>query len=115
MTTLFDRLVGLNLQDSNGKMGIHAFCGAIDEFSRGYETGANIVSAFDLTEDQTGSAIALKAMIDAAPQPVVFMRVFKNWLYIGEMSTDPGSKYLDQAQFVQRLQNEIIDQGGTPP
>ena len=117
MATLHERLIGDGLPDNpaadESKMAIHAFIGALYEFALGELTGAEVASFFDLSASQQTQAQTLVALIQAAPNKTAFMRVFKDWLYLGETSTD--ARYLSQANLVARLQQEVTDQGGTPP
>jgi len=112
MATLFERLSGIglgNLEDQ--KMAIHAFAGAINEARRGKFTPQQVVTMFSLTAAQGTAAGVLKDYIQAAPNKTEFMRVFKDCLYLAECRV----AYLTQADFIARLQVEIIDQGGTLP
>jgi len=112
MATLFERLSGIGLGEESGeKMAIHAFSGAINELRRGKFTGPQVTAMFDLTPAQVTTATTLKDYIVAAPDKNMFMRVFKDCLYMAES----GVAYLTQAEFVARLQTEITDQGGTVP
>jgi hypothetical protein len=113
MPTLFERLSGIGLTgEVNGeKMSIHSFCGAINEVRRGKFTQAQVVAMFALTPEQVTTATVLKDYIVAAPDKNMFVRVFKDCLYMAES----GVAYLTQAEFVARLQTEITDQGGTVP
>lgn len=118
MATLFERLIGLDLPPGDvpaeeEKIAIHAFTGAFNEYQRGKITGAQIGAMFSLDTAQTAEAVALKDLLVAAPQKIEFMRVFKDWLYLGETRTDP--QYLVRANLVQRLEDEVTDQGGTLP
>ena len=114
MANLFERLSGIGLTDEGtGKIGIHAFCGALNEFRRGKMTGAQVVAMFSLDATQTTQATALKDLLVAAPQRTEFMRVLKDCLYMAESETD--SPYLTQGDLVARLQEEVTDQGGTLP
>lgn len=110
MTTLFQRLIGENLGDSdqNRKIGIHAFSGAINEARRGYLSQAKFADLFNMDSDQVQDAIALKDFIVTAPDKERFMRVFKDWLYMGEVGLD--SDYTKAGKLFQRLQDEITDQ-----
>ena len=112
MATLFERLSGVNLTEGGEtKLGIHAFSSAINELRRGKFTGPQVTAMFDLTPAQVTTATMLKDYIIAAPDKNMFMRVFKDCLYMAE----GGYAYLTQAEFVSRLQTEITDQGGTVP
>lgn len=117
MATLFERMIGQNLPSdgtaSEEKLAIHAFAGALNEMRRGKLLGSEIAAMFNLDVDQQTDAIALHDLIVAAPEKTEFMRVFKDWLYLGETQTD--AQYLVQANFVTRLQTEVTDQGGTLP
>ena len=115
MASLFDRLVGINLPEQGGasdsKIAVHAFTGALSEFMRGKLTGAEVVSMFSLDAAQSANAVTLKDLLVDAPEKVRFMRVLKDWLYLGETATGP--RYLSAATLISRLQDEVTDQGGT--
>jgi hypothetical protein len=113
MATLFERLVGINTDATDDKMAIHSFCGALNELRRGKLTGGEIASMFGLDAAQQTDAVALKDLLVAAPDRIEFMRVLKDWLYLGEDDREP--RYRVQATFVARLQTEVTDQGGTLP
>ena len=117
MATLHERLIGENLPSNPAadetKIAIHAFLGALHEFTRGKLTGGEVVSMFSLSAAQQTNALTLKALIDAAPDKTRFMRVFKDWMYLGETGTD--ARYLSAANLLTRLQEEVTDQGGTLP
>jgi len=118
MATLFERLIGLDLENEidlpeNEKLAIHAYTGALNEFRRGRLNGPQLVAFFDLNTNQQTDTIYWKDLWQAAPNNAEFMRVFKDWLYLGETETD--SIYLVEANFVQRLEVEVTSQGGTLP
>jgi hypothetical protein len=112
MATLYERLTGVGLEaDSNAKIGIHAFISGLYEINRGYLTGADLNSYFDFTEDQITTVQTFISYVNAAPDTEKFMRVFRDISYLAET----GAAYQTQQEFVQRLQAEITDQGGTVP
>ena len=117
MATLHERLIGNGLPfdgvGDESKMAIHAFMGALYELQRGELTGAEVVNMFTLSTAQTSQAQTLVALIAAAPNKVAFMRLFKDWMYLGETSTD--ARYLSTSNLVTRLQAEVTEQGGTLP
>jgi len=114
MPNLIQRLTGATLpEDSNEKIAIHPFLGALNEYRRGKITGPDIISAFNLDTDQTNQAVALKDLIVAAPQKTEFMRVFKDLMYMGEYGLN--SNYTDISWVNSRLEEEVTDQGGTLP
>ncbi len=98
MATLFERLAGT----SGEKIGIHAFSGALAEFFRGEYTGAQVVSMFELTPEQTTDAVWLRDKIAGHPNEVKFLRIFKDVLYLAET----GVGYTTQAEFVARMNKE---------
>lgn len=117
MATLFQRLIGKNLpvsqNPSEQKMAIHAFTGVINEWRRGKLTGAEAAAMFSLDAGQQADAQTFVALLNAAPNKIEFMRVFKDWLYCGETGID--ARYESAANLVARLQTEVTDQGGTLP
>ena len=117
MATLHERLIGENLAgESEGKLAIHAFMGAIREYIANELTGAEFVAMFNLDAAQTTQANTLKDLIVAAPDDIKILRVFKDWLYLGETyRRHLDARYLSQANLVARLQAEVTAQGGTLP
>ena len=118
MATLFDRLVGVNLDPisqlpEDQKIAIHSFAGALFELHDGEITGMDIAGYYDLSAEQITHAVQLNQLLQAAPNKAQFMRKMKDWLYMGETNTD--AIYLDQANFIARMQREVTDQGGTLP
>lgn len=118
MATLFQRLIGKNLPEASTipaehRMHVHAFTAVINEWRRGKVTAVDAAAMFSLDAGQQADALAFKDLLDAAPDKLEFMRVFKDWLYCGETSTD--SRYENAASLLQRLQDEVTDQGGTLP
>jgi hypothetical protein len=112
MATLYARLSGVGLiEGEGGKIAIHSFIGALYDFQSGYLTGQQVVQIYNLDAAQTTQAQALKDLIAAAPNKALFMRVFKNCLYMAES----GDYYLTQPELIARLQAEVTDQGGTLP
>jgi hypothetical protein len=112
MATLYERLTGVGLDaESDGKIGIHPFVAMVYEIHQGKFTGGEAATLFDLTPNQITAAQTFIQYVNAAPDKQKFMRVFKDCAYLAES----GIAYLTQASFVQRLQDEITDQGGTLP
>lgn len=110
MATLHERLIG---DDDGEKIAIHAFIAALFEWQRGKLGGVDIAFMFELTTAQQNQALVLVGLLSAAPNKLEFMRVFKDWLYLGEDKRD--SRYLDTTMLVDRLEEEVTDQGGTLP
>jgi hypothetical protein len=127
MTTLFERLVGDNLPEGGSlpedeKIAIHAFIGAMNEFDKGKLTAQQVSSFFGLDAGQDAEALVLRDKLNAAPDKERFIRVFKDWLYMGEVRLDNqylvirlDNQYLVRATLLARLDEEITDQGGTVP
>ena len=123
MASLWDRIIGNNLPDNplpeEQKIALHSFWGMIHEWERGYETQANVVAAFNITgQEQNQQASSIKSHIDAAPDKTTFIRVCKDWSYIGETTNSAApetAKYHDWTAFETRMGNEVVDQGGTDP
>ena len=116
MATLHERLIGAGvLSDVAGesKIAIHAYTGALNEFRRGKLNGADLVAFFDLVGDQQTDTILYKDLWQACPDKQEYMRIFKDWLYLGETSTDP--LYLSGANFQTRLEIAVTDNGGAVP
>lgn len=111
MASLFERLAGLNLNEGDDKIAIHSFCGALYEYGTSNLTGQQVAQIYALDASQVTQALALVDIIQAAPNKALFMRVFKNCLYMAES----GDYYLTLAALVTRLQAEVVDQGGTLP
>ena len=121
-TTLWERIHGSdNVYNSTDiedqKIALHRFWGMVHEWEQGYETQTNIIAAFSLAVGtQRQQAAVIKQHINAAPDKVAFIRVCKDWSYVAENNLDPtATKYLDFAQFTQRMSDEVTDQGGTAP
>jgi hypothetical protein len=122
LADLYDRIVGNPiLRDSDDpqdtKIALHRFWGMLTEWGNGYETQANVIAMFDLAAGiQLQQGAALKAHFIAAPDKVAFIRVCKDWSYIGENNRAPeADKYRDAAQFLARLATEVTAQGGIAP
>ena len=120
MATLHERLIGAGLpsegQPAERKIAIHAFMGAIRENIAGELTNAEFVAMFNLDAAQTTQAGTLKDLISAAPDDIKLLRVFKDWLYLGETyDRHQDARYLTQSNLVTRLQTEVVSQGGTLP
>lgn len=113
MPTLHERLIGDPDLESNEKIGIHAFMAALHEWQRGKLTAAEVIILFDLDTGQQSQASVLKGLLNAAPDQTRFILVFKDWLYLGETLMD--ARYLSALQLNSRLEDEVIDQGGTLP
>lgn len=111
MATLFERLTGMGLVEGADKIGIHSFSGALYEYFSGELTGQQVAQIYVLTAAQTDQAVVLASLIQSAPNKALFMRVFKNCMYMAEA----GDYYLTQPEFLSRLQDEVTGQGGTLP
>jgi hypothetical protein len=112
VATLYERLTGVGLgSEAGGKMSIHAFVAMVFEVHRGKFTGGEAATLFDLTQDQITTVQTFVSYVNAAPNKELFMRTFKDCAYLAES----GIAYLTQNEFVSRLQEEIVDQGGTVP
>jgi hypothetical protein len=123
VATLWDRIIGDNLEDNpavgHTKIAIHSFWGMISEWDRGYETQANVLAAFEIQAgEQTAQAASIKSHINAAINKTEFIRICKDWSYVGE-TTDPTApettKYHDWTEFETRMGNAVVDQGGVDP
>ena len=108
--SLYSRLTSPDSAQGEVKIPIHAFCSCIYEHKRGYMTGAEFIALFNIDQPDVSALTTLGALIDAAPNKIQFMRVFKDLLYLAESNL----LYTTQGAFVTRLQNEVVDQGGTP-
>jgi len=117
MATIHERLIGTNLPDNptieEGKLAIHAYTAALNEFRRGKLTGGQITAFFNLDAGQQTGTILYKNLWQACPNKEEFMRIFKDWLYLGETQTD--AFYLSGANFEQRLNIAVTDNGGVVP
>lgn len=114
MATLYERLSGNNLgEDGSEKIGIHAFLAAVFEYRRGHLTESEVQAMFNLTPSQVTDGNAFFAMLGLAPNQDRMMRVVKDWIYLAEAKAAP--QYVDSANLFARMQQEIIDQGGTIP
>jgi len=115
MATLYERITGVGLglssEASEQKIAIHAFVAMVFEVHRGKFTGAESVAAFSLDAAQTADAQTFISYVNAAPDKLAYMRIFKDCAYLAET----GVAYITQQSFVQRLQEAITDQGGTVP
>lgn len=114
MANLHERLCGYNLTDDDNKIGYYPFFAALHEYQRGALTGADVVSMFNLTTAQTTQATTLYNLILAAPNKDRFVAFAQELLVLGEQDFTPSS-YRSVSEFVSRLEQEVIDQGGTPP
>lgn len=112
MANLIQRLTG-DIAGGDGKIAIHAFSGAFNEWGRGKVTAASVVAAFSLDASQQSQAQSLASLWAAAPDKTRFMRVFKDLMYMGE--TNIHANYRDISFINSRLQEEVTDQGGTLP
>lgn len=112
MTTLHNRLIGVDVLEGE-KIAIHAFVGAMYEWHLSKLTGIEMINFFTLDTGQQSQANVLKGLLNAAPNKLAFIRVFKNWMYLGETNTD--SRYLSAILLNARLEDEVTDQGGTLP
>ena len=92
------------------KIPIHGFSSGINELRQGYMTRAELIAMFVITPAEETQLDQIKDLVAAAPNKVLFLRVFKDCLYLAEM----GNKYATVQEFVTRLQDEVTDQGGTP-
>ena len=119
MATLFQRLIGGSALTGAGaapeeqKIAIHTFTGVINEIRRGKVTPADAAAMFNLDTNQQADALVFRDLLIAAPDKIEFMRVFKDFLYCGEDELD--ARYSTAGALLQRLQDEVIDQGGTLP
>lgn len=111
MATLYERISGVGLADASERIGIHAFCSAINELRRGKITPAEMAALFALDASQQSDVQQLRDLAIAAPEKTEFMRVFRDCLYLAET----GYMYLTAGALVSRLQTEVTDQGGTLP
>jgi len=116
MTTLFDRISGQNLprgvqqEPEETRIPLHIFSALIHEHFAGNVTGAQLVNLLNLDEGQTADGVWLKQAILAAPDKSLFMRVFKNLLYLAEYSLT--WQQVDETWFYNRLIAEVENQGG---
>jgi hypothetical protein len=117
MATLHERLTGEGLTDNeppeNARIAVSAFMGAINEVRKGYFTKAQMKSIYNMTASQQSDLDTMAALVAAAPDTERFLRVFEDWLAMGSVNLAPA--FRNTAEFVTRLENEITDQGGTPP
>ena len=116
MPNLIERITGdLTIEEvlAGEKMSLHAFCASLHEQQLGYTTVQEVIDAFTLTAQQQNQVSGLVGLLNAAPSKVRFMRVFKDLMYMGEGSIFP--QYQDMATVITRLENEVVDQGGTLP
>jgi len=111
MATLYERITGVGLSEDGSKLGIHQFIAAIYEQQMGYFTAQNVVDAFSLTPAQESAAVTFVQLLNAAPDKMRFVRVFKNIAYLAEA----GYAYQTASAMLTRLQDEVTDQGGTVP
>lgn len=122
MANLFDRLIGNNLPstptESEEKISVHAFTASIDEWDANEVTGAELVDWYNLNASQTNEAVVLKDYYNAAPDKIKWLLVFKDWLFCGEIRLgvpEGDMRYVTRAQFIDRLEREIVNQGGVVP
>jgi len=101
---LYTRLIGTELP----KIRIHSFTSAMDEWARGFLTAQEVIGFFDLDASEQTQAQSLVSIYNQATDKVRFMRVFKDCLYLAEQEL----AYTTQAEFVQRLNDEITAQNG---
>jgi hypothetical protein len=114
MPNLIQRITGdLTSAESDQKIALHGFLAAINELRLDKITQGEFNNYFDMTTAQKNQAGALKDLIIASPSKSRILRVFKDWMYLGELDYDP--KYRTMADVNQRLQDEVTDQGGTLP
>lgn len=121
MATLFDRLIGLGIEDfpatpSDRKVAIHAFSGCINFYGTGDITGPNIATWFDLVGEQVDDAIYMSQLATDAQDVGKrngFMRIFKDFLYNGEWGT-AADPFQDELTFWKFLRQAVSDGGGTP-
>ena len=114
MANLIQRITGgLTAEENNQKIGLHAFTAAIHEQQSGYMTVQEVVDAFSLDTAQKNQTASLVALMNAAPEEVLFMRVFKDLMYLGESGSNTA--YQDMTTVITRLENEVTDQGGILP
>ena len=114
MATLFQRLSGgIPQGDPDTKIRIHQFSAALNELRRGKLTAQEFALMFSLSAGQITAAQTLGALLGAAPNKMEFLRVLWDVLYLAERNADP--RYRNQAWIVQRLQEEITENGGSLP
>lgn len=94
---LYDRLH----PDSTERIPIHKLTALIGEYYRGFVSAAQAGAMLGIIEDQESldDLAALKALIDAAPNKVAWMREFKDVVYLLELRV----LYMDMASFNQRV------------
>ena len=116
MASLFQRLIGKNLPEGGAadeaRIPVHVFCALIHEYQRGKVTAQELIAALSLSGEQASDAQTFVGLLNTAPKPVEFMRVFKDWLYLGEVALD--ATYTSGSALLSRLQEEVTDQGGAP-
>ncbi len=112
MSNLVERITGSNIEPGE-KIGLHAFLAALNEFKRGKVTQTELISAFALTPAQTNQATTLVGLLNSSTEKTEFMRVFKDLMYLGEANIH--LRYRDITFIINRLEDEITDNGGTLP
>jgi hypothetical protein len=111
VASLYERITGLGLDEPADKIAIHGFVAIVFEVQRGKVTGAEAATLFDLTQEQATQVQTFISYVQAAPDKLGFMRIFKDCAYLAEL----GLAYTTQQDFIARLQDAITDQGGTVP
>ena len=127
MATLFERLIGLNLDEgsqvpSEQKMAIHAFIGSINFVGMSPVTGGvnigygDVAGYYDLDTAQQDDMRYFDDLISAAAAAgyrTGFQRAMKDYLYQGEWNSAP--LWQDETTFYNTMRGTISDAGGTPP
>lgn len=92
---------------SEVKIPIHGFCAMLLEWARGYVTGNDIATMFNLTASEITEGTWLKDQILAVPADKrgEFLRVFRDICYLAELQL----MYTTQAEMQTRVQSLVTD------
>lgn len=119
MATLIDRVLGLNdvnpdSPPEEARIGVGPFIAGVSEVLRGDMTQVEFKNIHNLQGQQIQDAQYFADLAAAAPDVPRFFQMFEYLAWLGA-DDDAPIRYRGQAYLKTRLEQEIIDQGGTLP
>lgn len=85
------------------KIPIHTFCAMLNEYKKGFVTGPEMISMFNITQEELADANWLMGKVNNANSIEAFLRELRDILYLAESRT----AYTTQAEFVARINASV--------
>lgn len=92
MPTLFERVTGVNLDDSSERIGIHSIQSLMSEMRRGDVTYTEATSYLNLTESQKVDFMKVLTAAETATNELAFSSRVFNFLSLAEQGFDRCTK-----------------------